>query len=253
MNYPRVDEYSGLESIIHNFDPRAKIITFTTLIFSFVFIEDIPLAVLAILFSIVLVSISKLPTEFVYQHLKFPVLFLFSVFLVMSFTMKGNDILNLPFLDLTIEGIYLGFLIFLRGVAALLLAFLIFSTSRFDAIIKAIYMLKIPNVLVQMIAFSYRYIFVIIDEFHNMKNALSSKGFVFGLNKHSLALIGNMVGGLLIRSYERGDRVHNSMISKGYGGAPQMFFKYNMNTKDYFMGSSFILIALLFHIHSVIP
>lgn len=252
MNYPRVDEYSGIESIIHNFDPRAKIITFTTLIFSFVFIENISLAILAILFSIILVSLSKLPPEFVYRHLKYPVLFLFSIFFVMAFTIKGNDILNLPLVDLTFDGVYLGSLIFFRGVAALLLAFLIFSTSRFDAIIKAIYMMKLPNVFVQMIAFSYRYIFVIIDEFQNMKKALSSKGFVFGLNQYSLSLIGNMIGGLLIRSYERGDRVHSSMVSKGYGGAQQLFFEYNMKLKDYTMGISFIVIALLFHIYPVI-
>ncbi|ATU07566.1 cobalt ECF transporter T component CbiQ [Methanohalophilus portucalensis] len=252
MNYPRVDEYSGIESIIHNFDPRAKIITFTTLIFSFVFIENISLAILAILFSIILVSLAKLPPEFVYRHLKYPVLFLFSIFFVMAFTIKGNDILNLPLVDLTFEGVYLGSLIFFRGVAALLLAFLIFSTSRFDAIIKAIYMMKLPNVFVQMIAFSYRYIFVIIDEFQNMKKALSSKGFVFGLNQYSLSLIGNMIGGLLIRSYERGDRVHSSMVSKGYGGAQQLFFEYNMKLKDYTMGISFIVIALLFHIYPVI-
>lgn len=252
MKYPRVDAYSGFESVIHNFDPRAKIITFTTLIFSFAFINNLLIALFAVLFSVSLIFISKLPLNFVYTRLKHPIIFIFAIFMVMCFTVEGKIIIGSYFVNITLDGLKLGLLIFLRAIAALILAFLMLATNRFDTTIKALYMLKLPNIVVQMIVFSYRYIFVLVDEFQNMKKSMSAKGFEIKANRYGLSTIGNLIGMLLVKSYERGERVHKSMISKGYEGKPRMNTNYNLILSDYVLTIFMMVLAFGVHIYPVI-
>ncbi|ADI74727.1 cobalt ABC transporter, inner membrane subunit CbiQ [Methanohalobium evestigatum Z-7303] len=252
MNYPRIDAYSEIESVIHNFDPRAKIITFTVLIFSFAFIESLTVAMFAVLFSVSLIFISKLPIEFVYARLKYPIIFIFAIFVIMCFTVEGNIIIDSYFVSVTLEGLKIGLLIFLRATAALIIAFLMLATNRFDTVIKALYMLKLPNAVVQMIVFSYRYIFVLVDEFQNMKKSMSAKGFEIKANRYGLSTIGNLIGMLLVKSYERGERVHKSMISKGYEGKPRMDTNYNLMFSDYVLTIFMMIFAFGVHIYPVI-
>ena len=75
MKYPEIDKYAELDSLIHRFDPRAKIITFTLLIFSFVFIEDIRIAFVSLLFSLFILLLSRIPFGFVFNRMKPGLLF----------------------------------------------------------------------------------------------------------------------------------------------------------------------------------
>ncbi|AEH61773.1 cobalt ABC transporter, inner membrane subunit CbiQ [Methanosalsum zhilinae DSM 4017] len=244
MSYPGIDKYSSLNSPLHSFDPRAKVVTFTALIFSFAFIPELIIAIFAVLFSIAMIFISKIPPVFVFRYLRFPALFIFTIIVVMAFTVEGRPLLDLHYISITQEGIDIGSLIFFRAIAALILAFLMLATSRFDEIIKAMYMLKVPGVMVQIITFSYRYIFVILDELHTLKRSMYARGFNLKLNMYSLSVLGNMVGMLLIKSYDRGERVYRSMIARGYTGNPRLFTSFNMITKDYILSAVMLATAV---------
>ncbi|MCS3923973.1 cobalt ECF transporter T component CbiQ [Methanosalsum natronophilum] len=252
MSYPKIDKYSYLETPLHQFDPRAKIISLIVLIFSFAFISEIIIAITAVIFSILLVIISRIPLSFVTKCLKFPAFFVFTIIIVMAFTVEGNIIVDLKYLNVTNQGVELGALIFLRALAALMIAFLLLSTSKFDEIIKAMYMLKIPNVMVQVISFSYRYIFVLIDELSTLRTAMYARGFKFKLDMYSFSAIGNMIGMLLIKSYDRGERVYRSMIARGYTGNPNLFVTFSMNRNDYLISTILLIFALIVQIIPVI-
>ena len=253
MVFPRIDAYSALKSPIHSFDPRAKIISFSILIFSFAFLNDLKAATFALGFSLFLVLLSRLPLSFVLDRIKVPLVFFISILVIMAFTVEGAELFNLFGLSVSSEGVLLGTLIVLRALAALFLLLLMLGTCRFEAVLKALYMLKVPGVLVQMLMFSYRYIFVFIEEFLSMKNAMESKGFQLrGKSSYSLSILGNAVGVLLVKSYERGDRVYKAMISKGYTGNPKLFIKFNMKKSDYVLASLLISLAFCFHLYPVI-
>ena len=253
MDYPRIDAYASLNSPIHSFDPRAKIITFLVLIFSFAFLESIPAAASAVAFSLFLLLLSRLPLDFVFSRIKMPMAFIISILVIMAFTVGGKDLFSIFGLHVSYEGVRLGTLIVLRATASLFLALLMLGTSRFEVILKALYMLKVPGILVQMLMFTYRYIFVFIDEFRNMKNAMESKGFqIKGNSRHALSILGNAVGMLLVKSYERGDRVYRSMVARGYTGNPRILTKFEMKSSDYALSGVLLGIAALFHIYPVI-
>ena len=253
MDYPRIDAYASLNSPIHSFDPRAKIITFFVLIFSFAFLGSISAAAYAVAFSVFLLLLSRLPLDFIFSRIKVPMGFIVSILVIMAFTVGGKDLFSIFGLHVSYEGVRIGTLIVLRATASLLLALLMLGTSRFEAILKALYMLRVPGILVQMLMFTYRYIFVFIDEFGNMKNAMDSKGFQLkGNSRHALSILGNAVGMLLVKSYERGDRVYSSMVARGYTGNPIILTKFKMKGSDYVLSGILLSVAVLFHIFPVI-
>ena len=52
-----------------------------------------------------------------------------------------------------------------------------------------------------------------------MRRAALSRNLMGGRHWQRL-VIGNMIGSLFIRTYERGDRIHQAMLSRGYQGIP---------------------------------
>jgi cobalt/nickel transport system permease protein len=67
----------------------------------------------------------------------------------------------------------------------------------------------------------YRYINVLIEEFNAMRRAAASRN-LSGSNQWQRKVIGNMMGSLFIRTYERGERVYQAMQARGYQGVPMV-------------------------------
>ena len=53
----------------------------------------------------------------------------------------------------------------------------------------------------------YRYIFILMDEVMRMRQARDSRNFGGG-RQRQVQTVGNMIGTLFLRSYERGERVY---------------------------------------------
>jgi cobalt/nickel transport system permease protein len=79
--------------------------------------------------------------------------------------------------------------------------------------------LHVPDVLVTLTGFTYRYLFVLVDEAMRLQTArdarsVGSGGTLFWRAK----VLGAMIGSLFIRSYERSERIYQAMASRGYTG-----------------------------------
>jgi cobalt/nickel transport system permease protein len=71
---------------------------------------------------------------------------------------------------------------------------------------------------VQIMGFMIRYVDVVSDEMRRMRIALESRGFS-ARNPRHWPVLARSAGALFIRSYERGERVHLAMVSRGYTGS----------------------------------
>ena len=71
--------------------------------------------------------------------------------------------------------------------------------------------------LVAILSFMVRYLSVVSDDLHRMRIARESRGYTGGRVGHLKAVAGG-VGALFVRSFERGERVHLAMRSRGYTG-----------------------------------
>ena len=91
------------------------------------------------------------------------------------------------------------------------------STTRLPDLLWGMRGLGMPKVMVLIMSFMYRYIFVLGDEVLRMRRARDSRNFG-GRKLWQWRTIGNMVGSLFVRSYERGERVYSAMLARGFDG-----------------------------------
>lgn len=133
---------------------------------------------------------------------------------------EGGDVVwRWGWFQVTTTGLtILGSVVF-KALLSLLLLNLLTLTTSVPALIQGMTVLRIPPLLVAILASMYRYLAVLIDEFDSMRRAALSRNLMNSRNWQRL-VIGNMIGSLFIRTYERGERVHQAMISRGYNGLP---------------------------------
>ncbi len=90
------------------------------------------------------------------------------------------------------------------------------TTSQFD-IVKSLEKLRMPKVLVAILSFAIRYITVYSSEFHRVRQSMRSRGFKNRGPKDS-ATLAYAGSAMLIRGFERGEKVYQAMISRGFDG-----------------------------------
>lgn len=98
-------------------------------------------------------------------------------------------------------------------IASLTLA----ATTEPVALLKGLERLRMPDLIVQIMGFMIRYLAVVTDELRRMNVARASRGFE-ARNPRHWPVLAKSFGALFIRSYERGERVHLAMLSRGYTG-----------------------------------
>ena len=98
-------------------------------------------------------------------------------------------------------------------VAALTLA----ATTEPDDLLRGLQRLRLPDLIVQIMGFMIRYLDVVTGELGRMTVAMRSRGCEPRSPRHWPAMAKAM-GALFVRSYERGERVHLAMLSRGYTG-----------------------------------
>ncbi len=207
MKHDFLDKYSKLGSVIHELDPRTKIITF--LLFIIFVITTAPhdylsfAAYAAIIFIVVLLS--KVPLSYVFKRVLVIIPFVLLVALFLPFANKGP------------EGWTIFWNVIIKSFLAVLATIMLSSTTRFHILLKGFELLKFPKIMIMMLAFMYRYVFILVDEAHRMERARDSRYFG-GEYLRQIKIVCNIIGLLFIRAYERGERVYQSMSARGFDG-----------------------------------
>jgi len=134
----------------------------------------------------------------------------------MPFFGSGEKIAVGPF-DLYREGLIAGSGIVIKGTLGVMTAIILSTSTTAREILRGLERLRLPVLMVQIASFMLRYVNVISDEMERMKVARESRGFIAtGLKDWKVIAIA--ASALFIRSYERGERVHLAMLSRGYSG-----------------------------------
>jgi cobalt/nickel transport system permease protein len=108
----------------------------------------------------------------------------------------------------------------LKALLSLLILNVLTLTTSIPALLNALVVLKVPPLLVAILASMYRYIDVLLGEFNAMRRAAASRNLAGTNRRRQRQVIGNMMGALFIRTYERGERVYQAMLARGYQGVP---------------------------------
>jgi cobalt/nickel transport system permease protein len=108
-------------------------------------------------------------------------------------------------------------MILVRAILALTVMMTLIATTPYRQLIVALEQLHVPRILIWILAFMYRYMFVVADELTRLRRAKLARTFHWNLGME-LRLIGNFTGVLFIRAFERAERVYASMCARGWNG-----------------------------------
>jgi len=223
MKHSFLDKYSDLGSLVHRLDPRAKIISF--LIYILFVISTLPtdfvqFAIYSAIIFIV-ISISRVPFGHVFRRslIIVPSVLLIAVFIPFFKKDQIGGGYNLGVLHLTVSysGLWILWNVLIKSWLATLAMIVLSSTTKFSMLLRGLESLWIPRILIMLLSFMYRYIFVLVNEAMRMERARNSRYFG-GEYLRQIKVIGNIIGLLFIRAYERGERVYQSMVSRGFDG-----------------------------------
>lgn len=120
-------------------------------------------------------------------------------------------------IQLSVPGLWGAWNILAKGTLGVAASVILASTTELRAVLLGLQRLRLPSLLVQIASFMIRYGDVIADEMRRMSIARRSRGFEARGVRH-WGVLAKSAGALFIRSYERGERVHLAMVSRGYTG-----------------------------------
>lgn len=224
MHYLPADKYCGVKSLIHALDPRVKI--GGMLLYILAVVSTGPEAYSSFLLYGVLVFIllllSKIPFGYLLKRSAGVIPFVFFITLFLPFLKEGEIIWSASFLTfnpaISREGLLIAWNVLIKSYLSILAIIIMVSSGNMADLLKGLERLGVPSLLIMVISFMYRYLFIIGGTLTSMKNAKDSRSVGGGRWLHTRAL-GNMVGTLFIRSYERGEKVYLAMCARGFEGS----------------------------------
>lgn len=222
----QLDRHVSRASPIHAYDPRLKLLLALAAIVSITLLPmgAYPAYLLAWLALVAASSLARLgPWRLVRGS--WIVLPFVLVSLPLLFTRPGEPLGSIALgpLELTItqQGVRDVSSIALKSWLSVQVALLLTYTTPIADLIDALRSLRVPAIIVSIIGFMVRYLAVISSEAERMDRARASRS-AGGRGAGPLAwrarVAGSMVGSLFIRSYERSERVHAAMLSRGFDG-----------------------------------
>jgi len=233
MKHTFLDEYSSLESVIHKLDPRAKLIGFVALVVLCVSTPpNLWLAfVVYLALEAVILLLSHVPLRHVAKRMLIVIPFILAVALFIPFFNKGGGSYNLGPLAVSAHGLTILWNVAIKSTVSVVAVILLSSTTPFPDLLRGMEKLKVPRIITTTLSFTYRYIFVLMDELQRMRRARDSRGWS-GKWLWQAKVIGHMIGALFLRSYERGERVYASMLSRGYDGRVGAIYAYQVGVAE---------------------
>lgn len=240
----QLDELASNKTIIHCIHPCIKLlttITFLTVVASFSKYEVASLLPLC-LYPMVLIMAGNLPFKLIGKRvlLALPFVLFVGIF---------NPILDqtpiLEFGTIFIAGGWVSLTsILLRFFLAVTAALILVATTGMDKISMALLRLRVPRVFVIQLLFMYRYLYVLIDEFIRAVRAYSLRSF--HREGIGIKVWGTLLGQLLLRTIDRGGRIYQAMLCRGFDGQIRLGEQYKLVGNDiiyFFAWSAFFALV----------
>ncbi|ODS42186.1 MAG: cobalt ECF transporter T component CbiQ [Candidatus Altiarchaeales archaeon IMC4] len=219
MHHSFIDKYSNLNSIVHRIDSRAKILSFFSLLLIVVLTPPSSLFKFYLYFLLIfaVIIISRVPPGFVFRRSLIVLPFAFAI---TFFNLVTGSMDMVMFIAISAKA-------WLSALSMIVLV----STTPFAHLMKGLERLGVPRVIVMVMSFMYRYLFILADEAMRIGQARDCRSSGGNLRLR-LRTVGSIIGVLFIRSYERGERVYAAMASRAFDGSVRTLDKFTMGKKD---------------------
>ena len=247
MKHEFIDHHREGDSLVHLADPRLKFIILFFYIFAVVIVpySDCHLFFYLALIPLLLSLASGISLFHFLSKLSklYPMVFLIS-FLLPFFSVNSDRVYSLGLLNIYQHGLQTFIMINVKAVLTMFLSVIITSTTDFNMLLKGLEKLRLPQIMIVILSFMYRFIFLLIDETERMWMAYQSR-YIHLPFFVRIKFVARQIGVLFIRTYERGERVYQAMDARGFRGKVYTLNELHWQVRDTLLLSLFVTSLLL--------
>jgi cobalt/nickel transport system permease protein len=231
--------------LFQRLDPRLKIAV--TLAFLLAVGLSHSLAVILGLYAILVVLAwrSAVPVGFFIKRVwLFMPFFTALIAIPALFLTPGPALVTLPLgIVITRTGAISALFLLLRVGTSVSMAVLLILTTPWNTLLKALGVLRIPDVVVLLLGMTYRYIYLFIHLANDLFLARKSRRVSRLSGKAGRELVASSAGVLLTRSLDLSSEVYLAMQSRGFRGVPRTLDHFRMRTLDWVFGAGALLMC----------
>ena len=212
------EPFSTGDSIIHRIDPRLRILSATAISFILAVSMAFQTLLAALALSFLFIGIARLSLPGVLKRVGVVLGFIVLIWLVLPLTFEGDTLFHIGPLKVMRPGVVLSAQITLKSITILLVFIASIATMTVTTLGHALNTLRLPDKLVFLLLITYRYFFVIEQEYHRLLTAVKMRGFKSQTNMHTYKTFAYLIGMLFVRASDRAERVHQAMKCRGFNG-----------------------------------
>ena len=244
-----LDELASKDSPIHNLDGRIKLISAILIIVVAAFSNNIFIPLVLEIFLLIVIKIAKLSYIYSFKRLALLLPFGGAIIIFQPFIHPGNVLWSYSWITVTDTGLNWAILLLTRMIVSLTSIVILSSTSPMQQIVASFRRLKMPKDLAMILSIMVRFLFVFIDELAAIRKSQKSRNFYIHSKltpyKWRVKQVGYTIGMMFLKAYEQGERVHKSMVSRGFSDASEMFDEKKSPEKSDYMYLITIIIVVI--------
>lgn len=227
------DEPDNSSSFLGCIDPRIKLITLIILSWTIAAIDSKLIQVISLALGITFILFSRLSYKEIIVKITPVNIFIFFIWLTAPFTTQGEPFWTLSnTLTITKEGVDIALAVSLRSNAIILITIALLSTSSITHLTHAMSHLRLPQSLIQLFYFTWRYIHMLNKDAQIIINAMKLRGFTLKTSLICYKGIAYLITGLFIKSYESGRQIERAMELRGFQGTFWLLSHFKLSYKD---------------------
>jgi len=224
--------YHG-HSLVHRLPAQCKIFALVLFVFAVVatprghyWVYAVDAVALALV-----VAVSQVPPTYLVKRMVVEVPFV--VFAILLPFVAVGEQTEIWGMSMSVSGLHAAATLLAKATLGVVGGLLLAATTEPRDIITGLEG-RLPRQLLQIMAMMVRYLDVTSDQLRRMRIARESRGFV-ARNPRHWPVLAHSAGAFFVRSYERGERVHLAMLSRGYAGSLSGFESAQVRRRDWML------------------
>jgi cobalt/nickel transport system permease protein len=233
-------------SLVHRLDPRARLLGLVLFSLPVALAGSLRAALLGLVLAALLLALARPPAGLVLRRLAAVNLFTAFLWVFVPLSAPGQALFHLGPLAYTREGAALALLLTLKTNAAFLAVTALVASIAPPELGCALQALGLPEKLCHLLLMTHRYLFVIQREYLRLLTSARARGFAPRTNGHTYRTYAWLLGMLLVKSWDRAERVHQAMLCRGFKGKFYCLADLRYQTADaLFLGAALLASAAM--------